>query len=93
MRVNKSITLTLGKQQQVLDSLLASGEYDSASEAVRAALRALEREKDALDEIMRIKVQEALNDPRPSIPAAKVFSELRALHAEQVKAAKRGIRD
>ncbi|CDN50835.1 type II toxin-antitoxin system ParD family antitoxin [Neorhizobium galegae] len=90
MRTNKSITLTLGKQQKVLDAMVESGDYDSASEAVRAALRALEREREALDEIMRLKVQEAMDDPRPSIPAAKVFAELREFHASQAKADKRG---
>jgi antitoxin ParD1/3/4 len=90
MRTNKSITLTLGKQQQVLDAMVESGDYESASEAVRAALRALEREREALDEIMRIKVREALDDPRPSIPAADVFAELREFHASQAKADKRG---
>jgi antitoxin ParD1/3/4 len=90
MRTNKSITLTLGKQQQVLDAMVESGDYDSASEAVRAALRALEREREALDEIMRLKVQEAMDDPRPSIPAAKVFAELREFHASQAKADRRG---
>ncbi len=90
MRTSKSITLTLGKQQQVLDSLVASGDYDSASEAVRAALRALEREKEALDEIMRVKIREAIDDPRPRVPAAKVFSDLRAMHAKEMKADKRG---
>ena len=90
MRTNKSITRTLGKQQQVLDAMVESGDYDSASEAVRAALRALEREREALGEIMRLKVQEAMDDPRPSIPAAKVFAELREFHASQAKADKRG---
>lgn len=90
MRSGKSITLTLGKQQQVLDDLVASGEYETASEAVRAALRALERERDALEEVVRIKVQEALDDPRPSIPAEDVFAELRQFHADQVKAERRG---
>lgn len=89
MRTNKSITLTLGKQQQVLDSMVDSGDYDSASEAVRAALRALERERQALNEVWRVKIQEALDDPRPSVPADEVFAELREFHAQQVKA-KRG---
>ncbi len=86
MRTSKSITLTLGKQQQVLDSLVSSGEYNSASEAVRAALRALERERDAVNTIWREKVREALEDPRPRVPAEKVFADLRAFHDEQVKA-------
>ena len=44
----------------------------------------------ALDEIMRAKIREAIDDPRPSVPAAQVFANLRALHAKQVKADKRG---
>jgi antitoxin ParD1/3/4 len=90
MRTNKSITLTLGKQQQVLDNLVASGDFDSHSEAVRAAVRALAREREALDAIMRDKIREALDDPRPSVSASQVFADLRAHHEDQVKADKRG---
>jgi antitoxin ParD1/3/4 len=87
---SRSITLTLGKQQSSIDARLESGEFESASEVVRAALRALDREKDILDEAMRAKLREAMDDPRPSIPAAKVFAHLRAFHEDQVKADKRG---
>lgn len=87
--VGKSITLTLGKQQKVLDAMVASGDYESASEAVRAALRALEREREAINELWRAKIKEALDDPRPSVPADEVFAELRAFHERQVEAAKR----
>ena len=90
MRTSKSITLTLGKQQQVLDSMVESGDYDSHSEAVRAAVRALAREREAITAVWREKIREALDDPRPSIPAAQVFAELRAYHEEQVKAETRG---
>jgi antitoxin ParD1/3/4 len=91
MRSSKSITLTLGKQQQVLDSLVSSGEYDSASEAVRAALRALEREREAINAVWRAKIQEALADPRPPIPADEFFARMRAYHEHSVKASKRGV--
>jgi antitoxin ParD1/3/4 len=90
MRTNRSITLTLGKQQQVLDSLVASGEFDSHSEAVRAAVRALAREREAIDIVWKEKIRAALDDPRPSVPAKKVFDDLRAHHEAQVKADKRG---
>ncbi|MFB2553802.1 type II toxin-antitoxin system ParD family antitoxin [Ensifer soli] len=80
MRTSKPITLTLGKQQASIDARLATGAYESASEVVRAALRALDREEAALDEILRAKIQEAIDDPRPSIPADQVFAELRAFH-------------
>ncbi|WP_352765894.1 hypothetical protein [Mesorhizobium sp. M0589] len=38
---------------------------------------------------MRAKVQEALDDPRPDIPAEDVFRTLREHHAGRMKAAKR----
>ena len=53
-------------------------------EVVRAGLRPLDREDAALDAVLRQKVQEALNDPSPSIPADRVFEELRAHHAERL---------
>lgn len=85
MRASKPITVTLGKQQASLDAHLASGNYDSASEVLRAGLRALDREQRALDDLMRAKIQEALDDPRPDISADDVFAELRALHQERAK--------
>ncbi len=38
----------------------------------------------ALSELRR-KIVESLEDPRPNIPAAKVFRELRAHHARRLK--------
>lgn len=90
MRTSKPITVSLGKQQASIEARVASGAYESASEVVRAALRALDREEAAIDEVLRAKVQEAIDDPRPSIPADQVFAELRAFHEGRGKAAKRG---
>jgi len=89
MRSSKPITVTLGTQQASLEVRLNSGAYGSASEVLRAALRALDREDAALDEILRRKVAAALADPRPSIPAEDVFARLRALQGEAVPAARR----
>jgi antitoxin ParD1/3/4 len=83
MRSRKPITLTLGTQQETLDDLVNSGEYASESEAVSAALRALERERESLEPSWRDKVREALDDPRPRVPAKKVFDDLRAFHDEK----------
>ena len=90
MRKSKPVTVTLGHQQAILDNRLASGEYASASEVMRAALRALDRERAALDAVMRAKVAEALGDPRPPIPADEVFRRLEEKHAARLKAAARG---
>ena len=85
----KSITLTLGKQQQVLDAMVASGDFESHSEAVRAAVRALQRERDAITDIWRAKIQEALEDPRPALSADDFFGRMREHHDRRVRAAKR----
>jgi antitoxin ParD1/3/4 len=84
MRTSKPLTVTLGQQQAGVDARVASGAYESASEVLRAGLRALEREETALNELIREKVLEAMNDPSPDIPALEVFDRLRAYHAEQI---------
>ena len=88
MRSSKPITVTLGPQQAGVDSRLKSGAYASASEVMRAALRALDREEAALDEVLRRKVEASLADPCPSVAAEDVFSRLRAHHATQLGAAR-----
>lgn len=84
MRTSKPITVTLGKQQAILDRQLESGEFESASEVVRAGLRALEREEKARNELWRRLIQESLDDPRPAVPAEEVFARLRARHEKRM---------
>ncbi len=86
MRTSKPITVTLGKQQTSVDLRLARGDYSSASEIVRAALRALDREEDALNAIYKAKVQEALHDPHPGAPIDEVFERLERKHTQASKA-------
>ncbi|MBE7204332.1 MAG: type II toxin-antitoxin system ParD family antitoxin [Parafilimonas terrae] len=90
MRASKPITVTLGDLQERVDARVQSGGYASVSEVLRAGLRALDREEAALDAVLRQRVREALDDPRPTIPAEQVFADLRTYHAERVKAAKQG---
>jgi antitoxin ParD1/3/4 len=90
MRRSKPISVTLGPQQASLDARIKSGEYASASEVIRSALRALDREDAAFDEFLRAKVDAAIKDPRPSVPAADVFRRLRSRHARKLKAGRRG---
>ena len=84
MRTSKPVTVTLGKQHAILDARLASGNYESASEVVRAALRALEREESVLHDIMREKIRESLTDPRPDVSGEAVFDRLRARHGSHL---------
>ena len=87
MRSTKPITVTLGEMQTRVDARVKSGAYSSASEVIRAGLRALDREEEALDEMMRRKIQESLDDPRPDLSLEEVFDKLERKHAARVKAA------
>lgn len=88
MRSSKPITVTLGKQQAFLEDRLASGEYESASEIVRAGLRALEREERLRNESWRRMIQESLDDPRPDVSAEEVAERMQALHERTVRQGK-----
>ena len=90
MRTSKPVSVTLGRQYDSLQRRLKSGLYDNASEVLRHALRALDREDAMLDEILREKVRASMADSRPSVPAGEVFKRLRAHQSRRLKAAKRG---
>ncbi|MFZ1989099.1 MAG: type II toxin-antitoxin system ParD family antitoxin [Alphaproteobacteria bacterium] len=88
-RTSRPITITLGDLQEHVEARVKSGAYASASEVMRAALRALDREDAALDEWLKQRVEEAFSDPRPDIPADDVFKRLDAHHAKTLRASKR----
>jgi antitoxin ParD1/3/4 len=85
-RTSRPITVTLGELQNRVAARVKSGAYASASEVVRAAVRALDREEAAVNDWLRQRVDEAFADPRPNAPARAVFKRLRNHHAAQVKA-------
>lgn len=85
-RKSRPITVTLGELQESVDARVKSGVYASASEVIRAAVRALDREEAAIDEWMRQRIDEALSDPRSNVPAREVFERLREHHAARLKA-------
>jgi antitoxin ParD1/3/4 len=89
-RSSRPITVTLGELQEHVESRVKSGAYASASEVMRAAVRALDREETAIDHWLRERVSESLEDPRPDVPAASVFKRLRKRHATNVKARRHG---
>ena len=84
-RTSRPITVTLGDLRPRVEARVKSGAYASASEVMRAAVRALHREEAALNDWLRQRVDEAFADPRPNLPAETVFKRLRTHHGEQVK--------
>lgn len=85
MKSTPQPVLDLGDEQQSVDARLAAGTYTSASEVVRAAIRALDREEAAVDGRLKAKVQEAMADKRPAVPARHVFERLERKHVERMK--------
>jgi antitoxin ParD1/3/4 len=88
-RSSRPLTVTLGDLQRRVDRRVKSGAYASASEVLRAAVRALDREEGALDAWLKARVDEAFIDGGPNLPAKEVFKELRQYHLRKVKAARK----
>ena len=87
-RSSRPVTVTLGALQSKVSARVKSGAYASASEVMRAALRALDREETALDGVLKSRIAAAFDDKRASVPAETVFERLRKRHARNVKARK-----
>jgi antitoxin ParD1/3/4 len=72
-----------------IDAKVAAGDYASASEVVRAGLRALQERDAAVERWLKEEVAPAYDalkaDPSRGIPAAEVFGEIRVRHAARLK--------
>jgi antitoxin ParD1/3/4 len=72
------------EQSSYIDRLVDTGAYASASEVVRAGLRALEERDAAVERWLRMEVVQAYDeleaDPSRAIPAKAVFAAVRARH-------------
>jgi len=82
-------------QAHYIDSLVETGTYASASEVVRAGLRALQERDAAVERWLKdaiVPVYDAMqSDPGRGIPADQVMAAMRAHHAKRAKKIGRGL--
>lgn len=85
-------TISLPTEQgEYIDRLVDSGEYGSASEVVRAGIRALQQHDRAIEHWLRTEVVETYDkmtaDPSRGIPVEDIRNEFRARFASRKGAA------
>lgn len=75
-----------GEHGTYIDQMVASGAFASASEVVRAGLRALQEREAAVERWLQEEVAPVYDamqsDPDRGIPVSQAFDEVRARHAE-----------
>ena len=68
---------------EAIEHRIGAGQYDTASDVMRAAIDALMREEEAHDarlDAVRDQVRASLDDPRPSLSSAEMRSHVENLY-------------
>lgn len=86
-RANRPVSVTLGSLGERVDARLKSGRYSSVSEVVRDGIRALDREDEMFDALLKAKVEQAMADSRPDLTPEQVSENLRRHHEKRMKGA------
>jgi antitoxin ParD1/3/4 len=76
-----SVTVTAA-QARLIHEKVANGSYGSASEVVRAALRALQREEEEHAEriaSIKARIKASIEDPRPNLSSKQVRAHLQRI--------------
>jgi antitoxin ParD1/3/4 len=73
-----TVVVNLGSFREAVEERVKAGAYASTDEVIQAGLSALAREEAGTNARLQQLAEKALADPRPSVPAAQVFRELRA---------------
>ncbi|HKP78559.1 MAG TPA: type II toxin-antitoxin system ParD family antitoxin [Phenylobacterium sp.] len=90
MSAGQKRTVSLPSEQaDFIDAKVASGDYASASEVVRAGLRALKERDEAVERWLREEVAPTYDamkaDPSRAIPIEDVFAEIRSHHEQRLR--------
>ena len=82
-----SMNVSLGMLEDFVREKVNRGEYETASEVVRDALRLLKRREEMWQAKIRAKIEEGMASCRAgrTIPAERAWSEMRAWRDEQKK--------